>query len=341
MDKIGFDSFSAQGDEIRALREQIEEGRMVHALLITGEPGTGKRTLAGLLAAALMCKEKTGVPCGQCTGCAMSFAGEHPDITTIEKGIPLSPETAKGRATIPVDDIREMIRICSQYAYEGGNRAVIIRDAENMTVQAQNSLLKILEEPPRSTYFLLTSSHPEQLLTTVKSRCRQVKLVPWETSWIENLLINEGTEPGRASQAAAASGGSIGNAKQLVSDETYWRTREEILNAFFRNRKRSDILTLSTGWKDRKNEADMLFSILEEYVRTLLKYRLKQDGARKPVTFPVEWIRFAEQASLERFAFLSDCIREARKQNAFNVNFQAIIEQLLLTFTGESDKWLK
>lgn len=341
MDRIGFEDFSAQGDEIRALREQIEEGRMVHALLISGEPGTGKRTLAGLLASALMCHEKTGVPCGQCSGCAMSFAGEHPDITIIEKGVPLSPETTKGRATIPVDDIREMIRICSQYAYEGGNRAVIIRDAENMTVQAQNSLLKILEEPPRDTYFLLTTSHPEQLLTTVKSRCRQVKLVPWETSWISDLLVREGTDPERASQAAAVSGGSIGNAKLLVSDETYWHAREEIINAFFRNRKRSDILTLSSGWKDRKGEADMLFGILEENVRALLKHRLNRDGERKPGGFPDEWIRFAEQAPLERFAFLSDSISEARKQNAYNVNFQAIIEQLLLTFTGESDKWQK
>ena len=85
----------------------------------------------------------------------------------------------------------------------------------------------------------------------------------------------------------------------------------------------------------------MLFGILEEYVRTLLKHRLKQDGTRIQEAFPDEWIRFAEQAPLERFAFLSDSIREARKQNVFNVNFQAIIEQLLLTFTGESDKWLK
>ena len=337
---IRFDDFSPQGDEIIALRQQIEEGRMVHALLITGEPGTGKRTLAGLLASALMCRAETDKPCGQCPGCTMAFAGEHPDITVIEKGAPLSPETAKGRATIPVDDIREMIRICSQYAYEGGNRAVIIRDAENMTVQAQNSLLKILEEPPQRTYFLLTSAHPEQLLTTVKSRCRQLKLAPWDASWIENLLRENGTEPGRAAQAAALSGGSIGNAMQLVSDETYWTSREEIINAFFRNRKRSEILSLSSGLKDRKGEAELLFGVLENAVRSLLRYRLKQDGAVKPEGFPAEWIRFAEKAPLERFAALSDSIREARKQNAFNVNFQALIEQLLLTFTGESDKWL-
>ena len=338
---IGFDDFSTRNNEVFALREQIEEGRMVHALLITGEPGTGKRTLADLVSAAMICSSKTGSPCGKCSGCTMAFAGEHPDIVTIEKGIPLSRETASGRATIPVDDIREMIRICSKYSYKGGNRVIIIRDAENMTVQAQNSLLKILEEPPRNTYFLLTSSHPEQLLTTVKSRCREIKLVPWEISRIEKQLIAEGTDPVLASRTAAVSYGSIGYAKHLVSDEAYWRTREEIMNTFFRNRKRSDILAFSSGWKDRKSDAGLIFDILEDNIRTLLRYRLKMPDATMLPEYPPEWIRFAEQAPLENFTFLSDSVREARKQNAFNVNFQAVFEQLILTFTGESDKWLK
>ena len=132
-DMICFEDFLPQGEEVTSLQSRIAEGKLVHALMITGEPGTGKRTLAALTASALMCRAQTGIPCGECAGCRMAASGEHPDITVIEKGVPLSPETAKGRSTIPVDDIREMIRICSQYPFEGGNRAVIVRDAENMT----------------------------------------------------------------------------------------------------------------------------------------------------------------------------------------------------------------
>ena len=123
---INFDDFVYQGEEIKALHEQIRAGRFVHALLISGEPGTGKRTLATLIATSLMCKAEKNQPCGICNGCTLAVSGEHPDIIVIEKGIPLSTDTAKGRSTIPVDDIREMIRLCSQYSFEGGNRAVII-----------------------------------------------------------------------------------------------------------------------------------------------------------------------------------------------------------------------
>ena len=339
-DMICFEDFLPQGEEVTSLQSRIAEGKLVHALMITGEPGTGKRTLAALTASALMCRAQTGIPCGECAGCRMAASGEHPDITVIEKGVPLSPETAKGRSTIPVDDIREMIRICSQYPFEGGNRAVIIRDAENMTPQAQNCLLKILEEPPQNTYFILTTSHPDQMLTTVRSRCRQVKLSPWDESFIETVLIRSGTEKEKAKKAASVSAGSIGNAIRLVSDDGYWQLREEVMNAFFRNRKRSEILAVSTSWKDRKTDADTVFSILEDDMRRLMRYRIVPDSKPDIGEFPAEWQRFAAEAAPERFANLNDRIREARKQNAFNVNFQALIERLLLTFTGESDLWL-
>ena len=341
MTEITFKHFQYQGKEITSLQQQIKECRMVHAILITGESGTGKRTLAGLISAALVCESDEEKPCGQCNSCGLAFAGEHPDITLIEKGVPISPGVAKGKSTIPVDDIREMIRLCSQYTYAGGNRVVMIPDAENMTVQAQNCLLKILEEPPQNTYFIMTAGHPDLLLTTVRSRCRTLKLVPWEKSYIQGILERNGTDKGKAEKASAASQGSIGRAKQLASDDIYWKTREEIINSFFCNRKRSEILSFSTKWKELKTEADTLFSILEDEVDTLLRYRLFGMSAEIIKELPPEWLKFAEEAQIERFAFLTDSIHEARKQNSFNVNFQAIIEQLLLTFTGESDLWVK
>ncbi len=337
---ISFSDFLPQGAEIGAIREQIRKKRLVHALLITGEPGTGKKTLASLLSNALMCKDNSDIPCGVCTGCRLASSGEHPDIVVIEKGKPLSAETTKGRSAIPVDDIREVIRICSQYPFEGGNRAVIIYDAENMTAQAQNCLLKILEEPPQNTYFFLTSSHPDQLLTTVRSRCRPVKLVPWNVSYIVKILTDAGADPEKARKAASVSSGSIGNALRLLSDDEYWETRESVMNSFFRNAKRSEVLTISTGWKDRKNDSDMLFSILEDDLHRLASHRFDRPENDDISEFPDSWQRFADKAPPERFTGLNDRISEARKQTSFNVNFQAIIEQLLLAFIGEHDLWV-
>jgi len=338
---ITFDDFRSQGSMIEALRKQAEEKRLVHALLITGEQGTGKRTLAMLFASALMCEAESAIPCGKCSGCTMAMAGEHPDITILEKGVPLSSDTSKGRATIPVDDIREVIRICSRYAYEGRNRAVVIKNAETMTPAAQNSLLKILEEPPQNTYFILTSAHADQLLTTVRSRCRTVKLTPWEPGYVRKALSAQGIDAATAEKAANACGGSIGKAAMLAGDEGYWKLREDVMSAFFRNRKRSEILTQSTRWKDQKAESDRIFDLLEGEIHNLLRYRLTHDGGNALNEFPEGWKRFAAEAPPERFVFLNDRIREARKQCAFNVNFQAIIEQLLLIFIGESDQWHK
>jgi DNA polymerase-3 subunit delta' len=208
-----------------------------------------------------------------------------------------------------------------------------------MTVQAQNSLLKILEEPPHNTYFLITSAHPDQILITVRSRCRPVKLIPWPEDYIRQILSDSGIDPEMAAKSASVAFGSIGTAFRLASDDIYWRIREEILDTFFRNRRRSEILKISAGWKDRKSEAESVFSILEEELQKLFRYHLNPDGNQDISQFPDPWQKFAAYASKESFLNLMEKIKDARKQHAFNVNFQTIIEQLILIFLGESDLW--
>ena len=113
------------------------------------------------------------------------------------------------------------------------------------------------------------------------------------------------------------------------------------MDSFFQNNDRSAILAISQQWKDARNEADRLFNILEDGVHTLLRYRMGILPAGQEEAFPLKWLRFARQAELKRFSFLLDRIAEARKQVAFNVSFQVVVEQLLLTFIGESEVWKK
>ena len=142
------DSFLQHGEEFRVLFGQLAERKNVHAYLICGEKGTGKRTLARLMGAALLCSAEGNRPCGCCRNCRLAESGEHPDLIRIEKGNPIAPGVKKDRSTIPVEDIREMIRICSVRPTDGSMHIVLICDADKMTVQAQNCLLKTLDDQP-------------------------------------------------------------------------------------------------------------------------------------------------------------------------------------------------
>lgn len=341
MDRTILESFLQQSEEYRILFSQLREGKSVHAYLISGEKGTGKKTLAKLMSAALLCSSAGERPCGTCRNCLLSEKDEHPDLVLIEKGNPIAPGLRKDRSTIPVEDIREMIRICGVRSPDGNMRVVRISDADKMTQQAQNCLLKTLEEPPSDTCIILTTDHPESLLPTVVSRCRTIRTRSWDDSYIQYVLRKTGIPEKRISEVISASEGSVGKALELSSDDSYWELREELLNAFFRTSARSEVLAVSNRWKDRKQEAEMVFSVLETFLRTLYEARFNPAKETDISFFPPQWQLFSGKAPRERFVLLADCIREARHQVQFSTNFQAVFERMIFTFIGEGNAWLQ
>jgi len=335
-----FDNFREQGEIILALREQVIQGRLPHALLITGAAGFGKKTLTDVIAAMLLCRKADSHPCGACRDCLLFENGEHPDVIRILAGQPLAPDGKKGRATIPVDDIREMIRLCSVRPLSGGQRVVQILEAEKMTPQAQNALLKTLEEPPEQTFFLLTASQTSGLLTTIISRCAQFRMKPWSDQMLLRTLRERGCPEERCMAAVALAGGSVGEAIRFAEDDESWQCFQEIQNDFFCIDKRSDVLTRSGAWKDKKEEGPFLFSCLEYLVLSMLHLRLNVGSGSGFRTLP-GWEGFVLHAGLDRFSFLLDQISLARRQMQANVSFQALIEQLLFILIGEREAWQK
>lgn len=198
---------------------------MTHAWLITGPPGSGRSVAALCFAAALQCTssaEDGGPGCGRCRACATTMAGTHADVRrVIPEGL-----------SIGVDEMRAIVQIASRRPTTGHWQIVVVEDADRLTEGAANALLKVVEEPPPSTVFLLCapSVDPEDIAITLRSRCRHVALVTPSTESIARVLIDsDGLSADTASWAASVSGGHVGRARRLATDAEARDRRERAL----------------------------------------------------------------------------------------------------------------
>ncbi|WNG87096.1 DNA polymerase III subunit delta' [Mycobacterium sp. ITM-2016-00317] len=219
---------AARGDSAHTSADGVAEatdgvvGTMTHAWLITGPPGSGRSVAALCFAAALQCTSDGTPGCGQCRACSTTMAGTHADVRRI------IPEGL----SIGVDAMRAIVQIASRRPGTGRWQIVVIEDADRLTEGAANALLKVVEEPPPSTVFLLCapSVDPEDIAITLRSRCRHVALVTPPVDAIAKVLIESDGLPERdAAWAASVSGGHVGRARRLATDEQARERRKRAL----------------------------------------------------------------------------------------------------------------
>ena len=152
---------------LSSLRAALSD-RFPQAILLTGQAGSGKMRLALWLASALLCTAEDGRPCGRCAACRKIDDRAHPDLIVVDEG----------DADLPVALARRLRQEASILPNEGARKIFILRHAHQFNVSAQNAMLKLLEEPPRYAFFLLTSEQPDALLETIRSRCARFQLAP-------------------------------------------------------------------------------------------------------------------------------------------------------------------
>ncbi|MGB8407504.1 MAG: DNA polymerase III subunit delta' [Mycobacterium sp.] len=210
---------AARGDSAHS---GVTTGTMTHAWLITGPPGSGRSIAAVCFAAALQCTSEEEPGCGQCRACTTTLAGTHADVRrVIPEGL-----------TISVKEMREIVQIASRRPGTGRWQIVVVEDADRLTEGAANALLKVVEEPPPSTVFLLCapSVDPEDIAVTLRSRCRHVALTTPRTDAIAQVLMeSDGLPETQARWAASVSGGHVGRARRLATDEQARARREQAL----------------------------------------------------------------------------------------------------------------
>ncbi len=192
------------------------------SLLFTGPQGLGKRLCALWYAALLNCHQAGAEPCGQCPSCLKIASGNHADL--------LVSERVDNKKTLGVGEIREGISRAQYAPFERGFRVWIVPEAERLTEEAQNALLKTLEEPPRSLITVLVTSNPGILLPTVTSRCQPLRFRPLANEEVEQLLVQRGCGREQAQQVAGLAEGRVGAALRYVQSPLLWEQREATLD---------------------------------------------------------------------------------------------------------------
>jgi DNA polymerase-3 subunit delta' len=214
---------AAAADDVIAGRPAAA-GAMTHAWLFTGPPGSGRSVAARALAAALECANgspESGPGCGHCASCHMVSSGTHPDVRSI----------VPDGLSIGVDEARAVVAGAARRPTLGRWQVVVIEDADRLTESASNAILKAIEEPPDRTVFLLCapSTHPDDIIVTIRSRCRVVPLRIPPAAAIAQVLRADGIDEATALWAAQAAQGHIGRAKRLARDEEARDRRAAVL----------------------------------------------------------------------------------------------------------------
>ena len=299
---MGFEGLLGNERIKENLRRSFQRGRVPHFFLICGPQGSGRHTLTGLLAAAMMCTE-TNQPCGHCEGCRKVLNGVHPDFIIVD-----DPE----KKTVPVDLIRQARSDLFIRPNEGKRKIYLLPRAQDMLEPSQNALLKILEEPPDYGAFILITDNAEKLLPTVRSRCTELQLLPLSESVLRRELTHRFPDVAEETLSAAMSrsGGYLGQALRLLEGQEELPQTADFAAAFAgRNLLGlTMVLVPMEKWK-----RDQLIETLEQWLNLLEESLACRAGGRaiSPLARNISASRGAAEI-LSAIRQLQKCIEYAR-----------------------------
>ena len=313
-------------DALSGLVEQASTGRLPHALLFNGIAGIGKLRLARALAEALLCqKPENGQACGQCHACHLAAAGSHPDYQQL-----LPEETGKA---IKIDQVRDLVEFASRTPQYDGYRVALIAPAHAMNRNAQNALLKTLEEPGERTLLILVTDQPARLLATVRSRCQQRTLPTPQTEQAMQWLTEQLGQSDRAAALLALAGGAPLQALALDASD-WFAERGKLLNqclALLDGRAPVSQVAQQFAGQDAEGMLVALYS----WTHAALAFRARK--AEPSDARLADGIKLlAQRAGSRRLLAFADQLVLSRRwlASGSNPNRELLFEQLLLVLAG-------
>lgn len=323
----GFSDVLGHEQTILHMKHAIEMDKVSHAYIISGEKGSGKKLLADLFARTLQCERKGTEPCMECQSCKQALSLNQPDIIRVIHEKP---------NTISVEDIRTQINGDIMIRpYSSPYKIYIVDEAEKLSVQAQNALLKTIEEPPVYAVLLLLTTNAGMLLQTIRSRCVILELKPVSSPMVKNYLMEQLEVPEyHADICTAFAQGNVGKAKRLALSDSFSEMLEHALHLvkYIHDMEVVDMISDLKRINTYKIEINDYLDLLTVWYRDVLMFKATRDA--DSLIFSHELISIREKAQKSSYEGLECIIKSLEKAkirlNA-NVNFDMALELLLLT----------
>ncbi|MFP4372251.1 MAG: DNA polymerase III subunit delta', partial [Halanaerobium sp.] len=261
---MSFNSVIGQKEAVEILQDEIKKDRISHAYLFSAKKGSGKSKLAFEFAKASFCEESVADSCGSCINCRKMDHQNHPDFKLIS--------VLEAKSAISIDQIRELKKEIAYKPYDSDHKIYVIEEAEKMTKEASNSLLKTLEEPPSFATIILLAADSGKLLPTIVSRCQQIELRNVSRHKIKELLLAEGLKEEQAEIISRTAAGSPGKALAIAEIENYFEKREQIYD-FLKNinsKNTIEIFQITEKLSSLLKDDFPCFNLLSDWYRDIM-----------------------------------------------------------------------
>lgn len=319
-DIVGHDSVKEH------LQTAMEQGKLSHAYIFSGESGSGKMMMAECFAAALLCTGEGERPCGSCISCMQAETHNHPDIVYV----------THEKTNISVDDIRQQIVNDIQIKpFSSSHKVYIVADAEKMNEQAQNALLKTLEEPPEYAVIILLAVNTGSFLQTIMSRCVTLELKPLDNRLIMDYLMKSMQIPDYFARICASfSGGCLGKAIKYAGNDSFTDIKDESIRILkdIDEMNQVELMENVKSLVEQKEHINDYLDLMQLWFRDVMIYKATQNADR--LVFADEFSEIREKSIVYGYESLGNILGafyKASDRIKAHVNPETVLEMLFLT----------